>query len=61
MSLPILEKSLSVIPSFIPALADKAVAQYMGGDITNMMISLDALAALDPTHAVISGLNKAVR
>ena len=61
LSLPLLEKSLSVSPSFIPALADKAVAQYMAGDLTNMMISLDALSNIDPTHATISGLKKAVR
>ena len=61
MTLPLLEQSLSVIPSFVPALADKAVAQYMAEDIPNMMITLDALAVIDPTHAAISGLKKAMR
>jgi hypothetical protein len=60
-SLPILEKCLSVIPSFVPALADRALAYYMADDIPNMMVSLEALEGIEPTHPAIIGLKKAAK
>jgi hypothetical protein len=50
-----------VIPSFVPALSDRALAYYMADDIPNMMVSLEALEGVEPTHPAIIGLKKAAK
>jgi Tetratricopeptide repeat len=57
---PLLEKALSISPLFTPALADRAVAYFVGGEYDMAERALRELERVDPTHATVQQLRQAM-
>ena len=58
--MPLLNKTLSISSNFIPALADRAVAYFVGRDYESAERSLEELEKVDPTHGTIQQLRQAI-
>ena len=60
-AIPILEKCLLIFPSYVPALADRAVAYYKMKDIPNTEMSLLQLEVHSPEHESIKRIRDALQ
>lgn len=60
-AIPLLQLSLEVLPSYLPALVDLTVAHFMNHDRDEAQKALSTLVALAPSHPSIGQFQKAIR
>jgi hypothetical protein len=59
-AIPLLDKALEILPTYGPALVDKAVSYYMLKDTHNAEIALSRLEAVHPSHPSIESIRSAL-
>jgi hypothetical protein len=59
-AIPLLLRSLHVLPTYLPAMVDLVVAQMYAGDRDAASVTLNRLLVLAPNHPSIADLRKLV-